>query len=94
MSAQNSQRWWADATAPSSDRGVPKITTRIATPNEPPTWRAVWFTALPTAKRSGWREDTAAAPSTGKVSPIPSPPSRVAGSHPVRYSGCGPTRKA
>ena len=60
--------------------GVPRMTTSRATPKAPPTWRAVWFTALPTAKRSMCRLDTAAALSTGKVSPMPRPVIKVAGS--------------
>ena len=59
--------------------GVPRITTRTATPMAPPTWRAVWLTALPTAKRCGGSDDTAAALSTGKVSPMPRPTMSVPG---------------
>ncbi len=58
-----------------------------ATPSAPPTCRAVWLTALPTAKRSECRLDTAAALSTGKVSPMPSPVISVAGSQCVTYDG-------
>ena len=64
--------------------GVPRMTTSKATPSAPPTWRAVWLTALPTAKRSGCRLDTAAALSTGKVRPMPRPVISVAGNHAAR----------
>ncbi len=60
------------------------MTTSSATPKAPPTWRAVWLTALPTAKRSGCRLETAAALSTGKVRPIPRPVMSVAGSQRAR----------
>ena len=53
-------------------------------PIEPPTWRAVWLTALPTENRSRCRLETAVAPSTGNVSPMPSPTSSVEGSHTER----------
>ena len=44
-----------------------------ATPKAPPILRAVWFTALPTAKRSGWSEETAAAAKHREGKPDPEP---------------------
>ena len=53
----------------------------MAMPSAPPIWRAVWFTALPTAKRAAGSDDTAPALSTGNVKPMPTPTSSVPGSH-------------
>ena len=83
---RTSHRWWNDV-----ERrvcfDVPRITTSSAMPIEPPTWRAVWFTALPTENRSRCRLETAVAPRTGNVSPMPRPTSSVEGSHTERYVG-------
>ena len=90
MVAAKAHRCRKSTRAATGDRGVPRITTSRATPKAPPTWRAVWFTALPTAKRSMCRLDTAAALRTGKVSPMPRPVIRVAGSQRATYDGWSP----
>ena len=53
-------------------------------PRAPPIWRAVWLTALPTAKRADGSDDTAPALRTGNVNPMPTPTSSVPGSQSAR----------
>ena len=72
--------------------GSPMITTRIAMPRTPPSWRALETTADAVAYRPPGTAARAALPSRGRVAPTPMPLSTWPGIHSAQNAGSSPTR--